>query len=223
MSAVHRDALRLHVLFAAVAALVLWLPLENFSLGVKLFGLIVAWHAGMLVTGFVRGHRGLLSLWWFATVTSVLMILPDWVLVDGLGTLRFPADGFPDIGPVTAYMAGMWAIAFVVIVLVAEATAGGSDATAGAIVAAVTGAAVFIGAEVYLTSLGVWRAVGVATTQGVAHYIVVPEIILSVAVFRTWKRLPSAVGLAALLPAAGLMVGYTGLAVLGWLIVERIL
>lgn len=219
MSGAQRDAFRFHALFAVVAAFVLWLP-ADVALGTKMFGLVLGWHLGFLATALIRGHRAWLSLWWFATVLSVLQVLPDWFLVDGLGTLRFPPDGFPDIGPVTGYMAGMWAIAVVVIVMAASSSS--RDETMGYVVAGVVGLGVFALAEATLTRLPVWQAVGVETVSRIAIYIIIAEVVLSLAVWNAWQRIHSRGPIAAVPAAARVMLTYMGAAGVSWLVVERI-
>lgn len=108
-----------HLAFGAVAAGALLAP-GDVGPGWRMAGLVVLYHVATVVITTVRGHRAWRRRWWFGAVLSVWMVLPDAVLAEGLGTLRFPADGFPDLGPVTGYMAGLWTIPIVLIVTVAE-------------------------------------------------------------------------------------------------------
>jgi hypothetical protein len=215
-----RDQLWFHVGYLVVVAVALAVPAGP-VLGWRVALLVALYHAATVALAWQRGHRRWLRLWWFGAVLSVFMLLPDAVLVEGLGTLVFPDDGFPDIGPVTASMAGMWTIATVVIVAGADAVGRRAGERASWLTALGVAAVVFAGAEAVLTRLPVWEAVGVVTVGGVAVYILPAELFLGVAVLagarwtRTgprWRVVPV---------AAVIALAYTGAAASSWLLIER--
>jgi len=221
MVTMDRIALRLHAGFLAAVVLVLWLPL-GVAVGQKVFWLLVGWHVAF-VTIALTSRRRWLGLWWFATCTSVMMILPDWFLVDGLRTLRFAADGFPDVGPVSGYMALMWAPAFVMLVQAATAAAGSRDQTLGD-VSAIVGALVVFGlAEYSLTRIPLWLPLGVRTWNGIATYVLLAEAVLGLVVWRAWCRIDGAGPVVAVPAGATVMLTYLGLLGVSWVVVERVL
>jgi hypothetical protein len=215
-----RDQLWFHVAFLAVVVVALAVPAGP-VVGWRVALLVAAYHAATVAFAWQRGHRRWLRLWWFGAVLSVFMLLPDAVLVEGLGTLVFPDDGFPDIGPVTASMAGMWTIATVVVVASAEAAGRRVGEQASWLTALGVAAVVFAGAEAVLTQLPVWEAIGVTTVGGVAVYILPAELFLGLAMLAgaRWTRTGSLVRVVPV--AAVIALAYTGAATVSWLLIER--
>jgi hypothetical protein len=215
-----RDLVGFHLGFAVVAVAVLVLPGEV-AQGWRLWGLLVGYDLATLAVVWGRGHRRWLRIWWFAAVTSVFQVVPDAVLAAGLGTLRFPPDGAPDLGPVTASMALMWTVPLVLIATAADAAdrRRGPGGLAGRRRRA---AVVFVGAEALLPPLGIWEPVGVTTIGGwLAPYVLPPELLLGAA---TWwgvqvtrDRHPLLV-----VPVGALVsILYTGALATSWLLLER--
>ena len=221
MDAQERDLVALHAGFAAVAALVLLAPGE-LAQGWRLWLLLAGYDIVTLAVVLTRGHDRWLRAWWLAAVTSVFQVVPDAVLVAGLGTLRFPADGAPDLGPVTASMALMWTVPLVVIVSAADAAARRRGAAAGWVTAVASAAVVFLGAEALLPPLGIWEPVGVTTLGGwLAPYVLPPELLLGAAAWWgvqvTRDRHPLLV-----VPVGALIsLLYTGALAASWLLLER--
>jgi hypothetical protein len=178
VDAQERDLVVLHLAFAVIAVAALALP-GPVAQGWRLWGLLVGYDLATLAVVWWRGHRRWLRIWWFAAVTSVFQVVPDAVLAAGLGTLRFPPDGAPALGPVTASMALMWTVPLVLIASAADAAARRRGSTAGWMVAVGAAAAVFVGAEALLPPLGIWEPVGVTTIGGwLAPYVLPPELLL---------------------------------------------
>lgn len=219
MRAHERDLLAFHLAFAAIAAGALAIRGEV-PVGVVITTLVVAYHLASVGLARVRGHRRWLRWWWFGAVLSLLMVLPDAFLADGLGVLAFPSDGVPDLGPVTLHMAGLWTIPTVVIVAVTDAVAHRRGHRSAVVAAVATAAVVFIGAEAVLTRLPVWEAVGVTTVGNVAVYIVLPELLLGWMVVAAVRWLETSRPLAAVPVAALVAFTYTGAAATSWLIVD---
>lgn len=220
MRPLERDLAAFHVVFAVVAAGALALR-GDVEVGIVMTTLVVVYHLGSVGFARAQGHTAWLRWWGLGTVLSIFMVLPDAVLADGLGVLVFPPDGVPDIGPVTAYLAGLWTIPTVVIVAAAEAVGHRRGDLAAGVAAVVVAATVFGVAEATLTRLPVWEAVGVTTIGGVARYILLPEMLLGWLVFAAarWTRRGRVV---AFVPVAALVaLTYTGAAVVSWLLFER--
>lgn len=215
--AAERDLVVFHVAFLAVCVAVLLLP---GPLGWQVAALVLLYDVGLLALAHVRQVRSLLRLWWFAAVLSVWQVLPDVFLVEGLRTLVFPPDGFPDIGPVTATMAGLWTIPMVVVVATALAVGRRRGRGARAAAAVAVGALVFVPAEAVLPELGIWEARGVTTLGNVALYIIPAEIALCVAATEAFAATRARPWWAAVPTTLFVSVFYTGAAALSWVLIE---
>ena len=193
----------LHVGFGFAAAVVLPLPVPAF--GWRVLGLVVGYHIACVLISR-RGRDPLLwRAWTILAPLSVLMVLPDWFLSDVLGSLAFTVEGGPHLGTVPLAMAGMWTIALMPVVGCAWWARERAGTPAAVAAAAASGAVVFIGAELAAPALGLWEPVGVATVAGVASYVLLPEIVLSVAAamlvcFAEALPRPALAGLTVLLP-----------------------
>lgn len=159
----------LHVALFASGAVVL--SLDPPAQGWGVLAVVVAYVAGLLATTRATGRGDLFALAGFLALVSVFQVLPDWVLADLVGTLRFPDRGGPrvdDVIPVA--MAFMW----VAPLFVALALSGGRPGRA-----AVLSGVVFAGAELLAPSLGLWEPTGdTARVLGVAVYVVPAEVAL---------------------------------------------
>lgn len=130
-----------------------------------------AYVAGLVWACRRAGRADLADLAGFLALVSVFQLLPDWVLADLVGTLRFPDTGGPRVDDVIPLaMAAMW----VPPLFWSVALAGGRPARA-----AVLAGVVFLGAEVLAPVLDLWEPVG-ATTRvlGVAVYVLPAEVAL---------------------------------------------
>jgi hypothetical protein len=132
---------------------------------------VTAYVAALLIACRAAGRSDLLRLAGFLALVSVCQLLPDWVLAEVVGTLRFPDQGGPrvdDVIPVA--MAAMW----VAPLFVALALSGGRPARAAAL-----SALVFLGAELLAPTLGLWEPIGdTHRVAGVAVYVVPAEAAL---------------------------------------------
>ncbi len=168
----------LHAGFGALALLVLLLPAPD--LGWRVLALVVLYHAAVVLTAQAASARALWRAWTVLAPLSLLMVLPDWFLSDVLGILDFPDNGGPAIGTVPLAMAGMWTIALMPVVGLSLAAGQHGGRWAAHAAAAAAGAVMFVGAELAAPAIGLWEPVGVAMIGGVAAYVVVPEVVLSV-------------------------------------------
>jgi len=165
--------------FAALAVVGLALPVG--SLGMRVLVLVIIFHIGAVL--LARHDAYLWRAWRVLAPMSVLMVLPDWFLSAQLGTLLFPATGAPFVGTVPLFMAGMWTIALLPIVLVGRLVAQRRGLIRGALSAGLAGFAMFWFAELIAPGIPLWEPVGVAMVAGIAAYVIVPEIVLSAAAF----------------------------------------
>lgn len=102
--------------FAVLARVVLAVPVGD--LGWRILLLVVVFHLGAVLLARRTGDEYLWRAWTVLAPLSVVMVLPDWFLSAVLGSLEFPDTGGPFIGTVPVFMAGMWTIALLPIVLV---------------------------------------------------------------------------------------------------------
>jgi hypothetical protein len=127
---------------------------------------------------WLRSHHELLDAFAFLLPLSVCQVVPDLLLVTQLGTLTFPALGAQGVGPVPAYMAGLWVAPLLVVVWLAE-LAHRANAILAALVAVLASLAVFGAAEWAAAHvLPLWRPRAVDTWQGVALYVLPAEALL---------------------------------------------
>ena len=147
------------------------LALDPPAQGWGVFLVVVAYVAALLWVCRATGRADLFALAGFLAMVSVFQVLPDWVLADLVGTLRFPDTGGPrvdDVIPVA--MAAMWLAPLFAAVALADGRPGRAALLAGVI---------FLGAEVLAPSLGLWEPVGdTHRLLGVAVYVVPPEAAL---------------------------------------------
>lgn len=147
------------------------LALDPPAQGWGVFLVVAAYVAALLWVCRATGRADLLALAGFLAMVSVFQVLPDWVLADLVGTLRFPDTGGPrvdDVIPVA--MAGMWLAPLFAAVALADGRPGRAALLAGAI---------FLGAELLAPALGLWEPVGdTHRVLGVAVYVVPAEAAL---------------------------------------------
>ena len=197
--------------FAVIAGVGLAVPVG--SLGWRILALVVIFHLGVVILARRTGDAYLWRTWSVLAPLSIVMVLPDWFLSAVLGTLEFPDTGGLFIGTVPLFMAGMWTIALMPVVLVgalvkqaAARREGSADGTPhggepvrsvaiGAAAAAGAGLLMFWAAELVAPSIPIWQPVDVASFAGVAAYVLLPEAVLSAAAFvlvATAGRVPRA-------------------------------
>lgn len=176
-----RNWIVLNVGFAVLAGAVLLLPAP--ALGWRILALVAAYNVLVVIVARRTDDRELWRAWTVLAPLSLLMVLPDWFLSDVLGTLAFPNTGGPFIGTVPLFMAGMWTIALLPVVLLALAVAARSGVSAGVMTAGLVGLGLFYVAELVAPSIPIWEPAGVQMTAGVATYVLLPELVLSASAF----------------------------------------
>lgn len=149
--------------------------------GWGVLGCVAAYVVALLWVCRATGHPELASLAGFLVLVSACQVLPDWVLADLLGTLRFPDRGGPRVDDVIPLaMAGMW----VAPLFAALALSGGRPERA-----ALLSGLVFLGSELLAPSLGLWEPAGdTHRLLGVAVYVVPAEVALGWAAATAFAR-----------------------------------
>lgn len=132
---------------------------------------VVAYVGALLVVCRTTGHTELLALAGFLVLVSVFQVLPDWVLADLVGTLRFPDRGGPRVDDVIPLaMAAMWVAPLFAAVALAKGRPG---------LAALFAGLIFLGTEILAPTLGLWEPTGdTRRVLGVAVYVLPAEVAL---------------------------------------------
>ncbi|MET0929868.1 MAG: hypothetical protein ABWX74_10130 [Aeromicrobium sp.] len=204
-----------HAGLLAAGAVVL--SLDPPAKGWGVLATVLAYVVALQVAARRSGRADLVALAAFLVPVSVFQILPDWVLADLVGTLRFPDTGgirVDDVIPLA--MGGMW----VAPLFIAVALSGGRPARA-----AVLAAVVFLGSEIAAPGLGLWEPNGDTTRWGdVAIYVIPAEAALGWATavaFRATRRSSTSHRIAAALAVStfylgALVLSYFLIDVAGW-------
>jgi hypothetical protein len=215
------DLLLVHIIFMIMCVVVLLLP--GFAIGGKMFALIVAYNVLIPLVAYVRGHKEWLSIWAYVFILSLFQIFPDWFLATELEAIAFPDDGFFMIGPVSAYMAGLWAIPlFVILYMGQELGKQRSYKVAYLTVAALT-LFIFWLAEETMWMLPSWYAQNVMMVGHVAVYIVIPEILLGLSTLISFEFVRDRPFWLWIIGAFTVMILYLGNVSFFYLLIERIL
>ncbi|GBF49830.1 putative membrane protein [Leptospira ryugenii] len=153
-----------------------------------------------------------------------MMVVPDWFLSGVLSVLVFPEDGFAKIGTVSAYMAGLWSIPLFVLVYTGIKLEERSVSIIGTCLwVAFLSVVVFGLSEAFSNELGSWYAQNVKMSYGIAHYVLVPEMILSVATYLAYQGFSTS-PLWMQIPISFLiMVQYAGSLAVSYLFFEKIM
>jgi len=217
-------------------------------LGGRISLLVIGWN--ILFAWWTSSDSNLAELyrqWKFATVLSILMITPDYFLVDILGTLDFPEDGSWKIGgAVSWYMAGMWTIPFVLILSLSTRLAAlvvpqqrqqqqqqqnhdnDDDAkeeepsTNELLCATALGTLIFGISEYSLSPLNIWHATDKLryTLGPLALYVLPAEAILGFFVLRTYRKFRHRSLIDQISACMVVMLIYTGALAVSFLVIE---
>ncbi|MDF1538977.1 MAG: hypothetical protein P1Q69_08740, partial [Candidatus Thorarchaeota archaeon] len=175
------DLILMHIVFAIPTALIL-IIFQDVAIGARLLIVVVLYNILLPVWAHLRDHKDWLEIWLFVLPLSILMVFPDWYLASQLQALSFPPDGFPMIGAVPFYMAGLWAIPLFLIVFTGLLfKEKGTPMTYLTII--IMSLLLFGGSEATLWMLGSWYAHDVFMIGNVALYIIIPELILGLSTY----------------------------------------
>jgi uncharacterized membrane protein len=156
-------------------------------------------------------------------ILSLFQIFPDWFLAAELETIVFPNDGFFMIGPVSAYMAGFWAIPLFVILYMGQELGNQRSYKVAYLAAAALTLFIFGLAEETMWMLPSWYAQNVWMVGHVAVYIVIPEILLGVSTLMSFELVRDRPIWMWIIGAFTVMILYLGNVSFFYLLIERIL
>lgn len=195
--------------FAVACLVILALPVP--SLGMQVLVLVVGFSVATVAVARHSGDDMLLRAWGILAAMSVLMVLPDWFLADVLGSIRFPDTGAPFIGAIPLFMAGMWTIALMPVVLAGLAATMRWGLAASTLVAVLVGGGILAAAERLAPGIPLWEARDVSVVAGVATYVVIPELVLCAAAFLLVRSSPVMPRWSVILCTVLLPFTYTGM------------
>lgn len=212
-----RPVLVFHALFGLAALVCLGLvPGDHY--GLMISALVLGYHVALVLVAMTRGYREWIALWWFLLPLSVMQVLPDWVLADFVGSLRFYDHGVIRLGAVPAYMAGMWMIPLFLIVRLSDCVSARSLQPIAAMLLAIL---LFGSSEWYAQPLALWREVGVTHTWlGVALYVLPPEALLGLAAWWGHNITRGKTTLTRIPLAMGISIFYTGMLISSYFLIE---
>ncbi|MHA1908201.1 MAG: DUF6989 domain-containing protein [Candidatus Thorarchaeota archaeon] len=215
------DLVLMHIVFAIPTALILAI-FQDVAIGARLLVVVILYNVLLPLWAHFRDHKDWLEVWIFVFPISLLMIFPDWFLASQLEVLSFPVDGFPMIGTVPIYMAGLWAIPFFLIVYAGllMRPKGVPMTTLAVLVASLL---IFGGSEATLWMLGSWYAHDVFMIGNIALYIIIPELILGLSIYIGYLMSRKMGILHRLVMAFIIMVLYIGNASFFYFIIERLI
>lgn len=197
------------LLVGAAIALSLDVPAQGWGV----LATAVAYVAALLWACRSTGRTDLLALAGFLTLVSIFQVLPDWVLADLVGTLRFPDNGGPRVDDVIPLaMAAMW----VAPLFAAIALSSGRPARA-----AMLAGLIFLGTELLAPTLGLWEPTG-DTHQwlGVAVYVIPAEMALGWAAATAFAKVRHSSLLACVGAALAVSTFYLGALVLSHFLID---
>lgn len=212
----------MHVLFAASAVVIL-LGFAAEPIGARMLAAVVLYNILIPCLGLARGHREWFDIWAFVLPLSILQLFPDLFLSASLNVLTFFNDGFPMVGTVPVYMAGLWAIPFFVIVYAGLQVERTKSRTMTLLLIGLLSLVIFILAEEAMWMLPSWHAQNVATIGHVAIYIVGPEILLGVSTYLVYKHVQKQALWLRMVWTYVITALYVGNAGLSYFIVENVL
>jgi hypothetical protein len=175
-----------HLIFTLINGLILGLP-TGLPMGMRIFILVLIYNLALPIIAKIYRAQDLLALWRFLLPLSIWMVFPDWFLSAKLQILVFPEDGFPKIGTVSGYMAGLWVIP---LLLSTYAGLWAKEYYNERLAYAVSGAValvIFGISEETMWLLSSWYPQNVWIISHTAVYVLIPELILGIMTFYVFQ------------------------------------
>jgi hypothetical protein len=210
----------MHIVFGIITAIVLITPL---LISIKLLIAVIVYNTMLPLWAKFRDHPEWLEIWMFVFPISLLMVFPDWFLASQLETIVFPIDGFPMIGSVPIYMAGLWTIPLFLIIYIGLQVQKKENQPLTYLSIIIASLAIFGGSEETLWLLPSWSAQNVAMISHIAIYIIIPEIILGLSAFILFISLRDRKWWEKLLSSFVIMLLYIGAAGFFYFVIERLI
>lgn len=211
-----------HGIFTFLCVAVLALPIA-FPPGQRLAFLVAFYLVAMLFIGLRLRDVEWLMLLGFCFTLSVFQVLPDWFLSAQLNILVFPEDGFPKIGSVSGYMAGLWTIPLFMIIFTGSRVKARFTEGAALMTVAAVSLLIFGVSEETVWMIPSWYAKNVTVVGHTALYILVPEILLGLSAYLVYEKVKGGTMLKRGLAAFFVMTFYIGNSAFFYFLVECII
>ncbi|MFW9844781.1 MAG: DUF6989 domain-containing protein [Candidatus Thorarchaeota archaeon] len=219
-----KDFILIHMTFAVLAAITLLFPFPGAFVDGKMLFLVILYNALIVVEIFYKGYGEWKNIWLFSFILSLFMVFPDWYLAVTLGALVFPPGGLPMIGgAIPLYMAGLWSIAFFIILFVGKEVQKRKSIETTYAVVSILGVLIFILSELTLVNLPSWTATVTGMIGNLAYYIVIPELLLALSAFMCYEYVLEKKIWMKILGAFVVMIFYIGNASFFYFLIETLL
>ena len=217
-----KAALMVHGIFTVLCVAVLAAPVA-FPPGQRLTFLVSFYLVTMLFIGFLIKDVEWLKLLGFCFILSLFQVFPDWFLSAQLDILVFPEDGFPKIGTVSGYMAGLWTIPLFIIIFVGSRVKARFTEKAALITVAAASLLIFGVSEEMVWMIPSWYAKNVTVLGHTALYILIPEMLLGLSAYMAYEKAKSGTLLKQGLAAFFVMTLYIGNSAFFYFLLERLI
>ena len=187
LTGMERDFVIVHLIFSIICGIVLFLP--GIPIGIKLFILVIIYNIMVPLIGIWRKYTEWINLWVFSFILSMLQLFPDWFLSAQLNVLVFPEDGLFKIGTVSGYMLFLWAIPFFIILFIGYRVSENASERSTYIIVALISLLIFGVSEMTMWTIGSWYAQNVTLVGHTAIYIIIPEVILGISAYWSYKMI----------------------------------
>jgi len=177
----------IHLVFSIICGIVLFLP--GIPIGIKLFILVIIYNTIIPLVGVWRKYTEWINIWVFSFILSMLQLFPDWFLSAQLNVLVFPEDGLFKIGTVSGYMLFLWAIPFFIILFIGYRVREQVSEHSTYWIVALISLLIFGVSEMTMWTIGSWYAQNVTMVGHTAIYIIIPEIILGISAYWSYKMI----------------------------------
>ena len=221
LSEMERDFIIVHIAFTILCGIVLYL--FWFPIGIKLFILVIMYNIMVPIVGIWRKYPDWLNIWLFSFILGMLQIWPDWFLSAQLNVLVFPEDGLFKIGTVSGYMLFLWAIPFFIILFIGYRVSEQVSEHYTYLIVALISLLIFGVSEMTMWTIGSWYAQNVTMVGHTAIYIIIPEVILGISAYWSYKMIQDKTIWVKFPTAFIIMLLYLGSATFFYFFFEKIL
>lgn len=216
-----KDFMIFHIAFTLLSVLIMLLPIGLGS-GWKLATLVLVYNICFPLWAKQKKYDDLFQLWLFLLPLSVFQVFPDWFLSAQLNILVFPEDGFWKIGTVSAYMAGLWAIALMPVMFVGIEIQKRYSVALTYTIVALTALLIFGISEETMWLIPIWYAQNVWIISHTAVYVLAPEAILGMVAFYAFQETLHKSWILKIVAASLVMLVYVGALMLFYFFLGKI-
>jgi len=218
-----RDFIIVHFIFTVLCFAVLFIPIQ-IAIGIKLFILVIGYNLLISLVGLFRKYSEWVKLWVFVFLISLFQIWPDWFLSAQLNILVFPEDGLFKIGPISGYMAGLWAIPLFLICFIGLKLKENYSYSKSLIAVGLISLTIFGLSEQSMWMLQSWYPQNVTLIfDHLAVYIIIPEVLLGLTTFYYFQKIENMNYLMLIVVAFGIMLFYLGSVSFFYFVFEKVI